>query len=93
MSFKRSLALLAVSFLANMVLVSSAAATIMNPRPDLFGPDDGGEIFAPLDFVLSAEVLDRGGAFGTTSTPPGRSIESPTFGRPVRFARGRNSWN
>jgi hypothetical protein len=42
---------------------STATATLVNPLPGSFGPDDGSQIFLPNSNVFTAEILDVPGSF------------------------------
>ena len=61
MSGARKLSLLVLLTVASMFAVAPAEAVITNPAPGLFGDDDGGALFLPMENVLSAEIFDLGG--------------------------------
>jgi hypothetical protein len=61
MSGARSLSLLVLLTVLSMFAVAPAEAVITNPAPGLFGDDDGGALFLPMENVLSAEIFDLGG--------------------------------
>jgi len=59
-----------MAMIAVLLLFSSeGTATVINPAPSVFGPDDGTELFVPSDPVLSLEVFDfTSSAVGIDST-------------------------
>lgn len=55
-------------FAALFCTAGYASATVINPLPSDFGPDDGTELFHPMSDVLSVEFFDLVGSLGGPST-------------------------